>query len=81
MGQPTGVAHALRCSTCGIDWPNEVDYLDCPSCGEPTDRCSVDFPVDPAEARSLKLTYEFEKFYEQWDSEHPPERLQPDFET
>jgi hypothetical protein len=59
-------AGALRCSLCGINWPCDVDhYGRCPVCLRPTDAVAgtgVE-PLDPREARSIRLHHEFDRFY------------------
>lgn len=75
-----GGGSARRCSICSIDWPDSKEYKICPSCldEDGTDRCKDVTPMDAAEAKSLRLHLEFERFYEKWDREHDPERLVPD---
>jgi hypothetical protein len=72
----TQVAHfmtsALRCSICGTDWPPHAhDYARCPACLEPTApiRGSGVQPLDPTEARSIRLHHEFDRFYAAWRRE------------
>lgn len=63
---------ALRCSTCAVDWPAHArEYGRCPACLEPTaPLCgSCVEPLDPAEARSIRLHHEFERFYAAWTRE------------
>lgn len=58
---------ALRCSVCGIDWPDDpAHYRTCPGCLGPTNTISGSGvqPLDPREARSIRLHHEFERFYE-----------------
>ncbi|HUA02617.1 MAG TPA: hypothetical protein VMB27_01865 [Solirubrobacteraceae bacterium] len=60
---------ALRCSTCGIDWPPDARHYDrCPACLQPTDRIGgrAVQPMDRTEARSIRLHHEFERFYAIW---------------
>jgi hypothetical protein len=57
---------ALRCSLRGIDWPYDPEhYAQCPSCLEPTSPVADDGaqPLEPLEARSIRLHHEFERFY------------------
>jgi len=57
-------AGALRCSLCGINWPYDVDhYGRCPVCLRPTDAGTGVEPLDPREARSIRLHHEFDRFY------------------
>jgi len=63
---------ALRCSTCGTDWPAHApDYGRCPACLEPTAPISGRGvqPLDPTEARSIRLHHEFDRFYAAWRRE------------
>jgi hypothetical protein len=63
---------ALRCSTCGTDWPAHAhDYERCPACLEPTAPiCGSGVqPLDPMEARSIRLHHEFDRFYAAWRRE------------
>lgn len=57
---------ALRCSICAVDWPLDIDqYGNCPMCLLPTDAIvgtGVE-PLDPREARSIRLHHDFERFY------------------
>ncbi|HUA47981.1 MAG TPA: hypothetical protein VMA77_22275 [Solirubrobacteraceae bacterium] len=65
-GPPSSASSALRCSLCGTDWPPHVhDYGRCPACLEPTApiRGSGVQPLDPGEARSIRLHLEFDRFY------------------
>lgn len=70
-----GEGPGRRCTICGIDWPMIDEYRQCPSCLEPTDKCSNITPISEAEAEMLKVQCEFERFYEEWDETHSPERL------
>lgn len=76
-GGATANDRSLRCSICALDWPPYEGFLECPSCGEPTTPFSHMIPMSVEEAQRLKLHYEFEAFYEKWDSSRPPERLNP----
>lgn len=68
----------LRCSICALNWPvDEDDYSECPQCGQPTSPISNVKSMPKAEAKSLKLHLDFERFYDEWDAEQPPERLDP----
>lgn len=73
---------ARRCSLCAIDWPDTKEYKVCPSCEDPdgTDRCRDVTPLDDDEARSLKLNYEFDRFYEDYDAKADPARLDPSYD-
>jgi hypothetical protein len=64
-----------RCSLGCETWPNTEEYALCPQCGSPTSKFRGVEPLDEEEARSLKLHFEFEKFYEKWcrDREQPLE--------
>lgn len=66
-----------RCSICALNWPDILDYKECPVCldSDGTDRCRDTTPMDDAEAISLKLHAEFDRFYEEWDASHSPARL------
>lgn len=69
-----------RCSLCAIDWPDTEDYATCPQClnDEGTDRCRGVRPLPDDEARSMKLRFQFEWFYEEWDAARDPARLAAD---
>ena len=63
---------ALRCSICGTDWPPHAhEYGRCPACLEPTAPiCGSGVqPLDPIEARSIRLHHEFDRFYAAWKRE------------
>ena len=69
---PTITTSALRCSTCGVDWPPHArDYARCPACLKPTDLVGGNGvrPLDLTEARSIRLHHEFERFYTAWNGE------------
>lgn len=70
---------ALRCSMCGIDWPNNDLYDICPVCQDEdgTDPCNDGNPLSAKEALSMKRHAEFERFYDEWDATRPAERLSP----
>ena len=70
---PQITSSALRCSMCGTDWPPQVhDYARCPACLEPTAPiCGSGVePLDSAEARSIRLHHEFDRFYAAWRREN-----------
>jgi hypothetical protein len=67
----------LRCTMCALNWPLDEDYELCPSCLEPTDRIGNVKAMPEDEALAMKIDYDFERFYEDWDEKHPPERLEP----
>lgn len=67
----------LRCTICGLDWPLMDDYKICPSCLEKTHKFSETHPMQERDAALLKLECEFERFYQEWDETHSPERLEP----
>lgn len=71
---------ARRCSMCAIDWPDTKEYKICPSCldEDGTDRCRDVTPLDDDDARSKRLHFEFERYYEEYDAEADPARLRPD---
>lgn len=66
-----------RCSICTLDWPAYENFSVCPSCGENCTPFSHMKSMPLHEALKLKRAYEFESFYESWDSAHDPERLRP----
>lgn len=69
---PPATGVALRCSMCDIDWPPSArDYGRCPACLGPTDAIggSGVRALDPAQARSIRLHHEFERFYADWKGE------------
>lgn len=66
---------AYRCSVCSVNWPATSDYLLCPECEAATTRFSNIRCIPIKKAKSLRLHAEFERFYEKWDAERPPERL------
>lgn len=70
---------ARRCSLCAIDWPDDKTYKICPSCEDEggTDRCRDVTPLSDDEALSMKLHFEFERFYEEYDADADPSRLDP----
>jgi hypothetical protein len=76
--RPGEVERARRCSICNLNWPVIDVYKKCPSCDEPTSLCKNVTPLDIAEARSEKLRFDFEKYYQKWDDEHSPDRLRAD---
>ncbi len=58
---------ALRCRTCGIDWPADpAHYGRCPACLTPTAAIAgaTAQPLEAGEARSIRLHHEFERFYD-----------------
>lgn len=69
---------ARRCSICAINWPLTGEYKKCPACLEETSRIGNIRAIDDDEAQSLKNHFEFDRFYEEWDENQPPERLLPD---
>jgi hypothetical protein len=69
---------ALRCSICALNWPIDKAYMTCPQCEEPTSRSGNVTAMDVEEAVSLKAHLDFERYYEKWDSTHPPDRLLPE---
>jgi hypothetical protein len=63
-----------RCSIGCESWPDEPDYHECPSCGEPTTRYRNLFPLSPHDARVKRLHILFEEFYEdEWPLLRPVE--------
>lgn len=70
---------ARRCSLCSVDWPDTKEYKKCPSCldQDGTDRCRDVTPLDADEARSMRLNFEFERYYEVHDNASDPARLEP----
>ena len=75
--EPRREGPGFRCSICSIDWPLIEFYRVCPSCLEPTDKCSNIEPLSQQEALSEKSKLDFERFYEEWDGSMPPDRLDP----
>lgn len=69
---------ARRCTICAQNWPDDVQYKTCPECEGDTFRARNVTPMSEEEAHSLKAHAEFERFYEEWDSEKPAERLLSD---
>lgn len=70
--RPKARHRALRCSRCGIDWPpTPIEYDRCPVCLEPTSLIAGTGlrPLEPSEARSIRLHHEFERFYVAWRGE------------
>lgn len=68
---------ALRCSMCGVSWPNDHRFTKCPECGDSTDLVGNIKPtLSLADALSQKAEAEFERFYTKWDSEQPAARLE-----
>lgn len=57
------MAWARRCDIGCETWPDDDDYDICPICGEETSRFSNGRPLDPDEARSIRLQVEFEGYY------------------
>lgn len=57
------MAQGRRCDTGCESWPDDDSYKRCPMCGDRTSRYSNLRPLDADEARSLKLTLEFESMY------------------
>lgn len=54
----------MRCTICGIGWPDGEDYKTCPGCGEETRRISAEHQFeDEAAARSEASRLRFEDFY------------------
>ena len=57
---------ALRCPVCNVDWPQDpAHYGVCPLCLTSTEAIAGEAadPIDPSEARSIRLHHEFERFY------------------
>lgn len=70
-----------RCSICSLNWPDkEADFKQCPICLEETSKVSNVDAMPDDEARSLKAQADFERFYDQWDEDHDPLRLEGDAE-
>lgn len=63
---------AYRCSTCSHYWPLEKEYKMCPECLEPCSTFRNATPMEDDEARSLKLHFDFDRYYEERE-----ERLGP----
>ncbi len=53
-----------RCDMGCESWPDSDEYEFCHRCDEPTRRLRNLRPLDDPEANSLKLSLEFETFYE-----------------
>jgi hypothetical protein len=68
---------ARRCDLACAPWPAKPPYKVCPECQEPTKVVSNDTPLSDDEAQSRARHAEFERFYEEWDASHDPERLVP----
>lgn len=57
------MAWGRRCEVGCESWPDDDIYDTCPVCGEPTERFSNLRPISEEEARSMRLTLEFEQYY------------------
>lgn len=57
------MAWGRRCDVGCESWPDDDAYETCPVCGEPTERFSNLRPISDEEARSMRLTLEFEQYY------------------
>jgi hypothetical protein len=68
------MALGRRCDSGCESWPDTEKYAKCPVCGEKTKRFSNLEPLTQKEANAR----EFELFYERWDAEHDPSRLEAD---
>lgn len=60
------MAEGRRCAIGCETWPDEPLYSKCCVCGEDTRKVRGNSvtPLDPDEAESKKLHYEFERYYE-----------------
>lgn len=72
-----GNGRSLRCSLCSLNWPFTEAYAECPQCGDETSTMYRAEPMDADEARSLAAHATFERYYEEYDAQQPPERLVP----
>lgn len=63
---------ARSCETCEIDWPLAEVYRECPSCVTPTTMRFDVMCMNAVEAKSLRLWFEFERFYATYDITSPP---------
>lgn len=55
-----------RCALgCG-SWPDKAIYATCPECGGKTQRFTNLEPMDDADAESILLHQQFERYYERW---------------
>lgn len=65
---------ALRCSDCGIDWPNDLrHYAACPSCEGRTSYMGLAQPIDAVDAMSMKSHYDFDRFLQRREAERQAE--------
>ncbi len=73
---PAGYFQSSRhCPLCHIRWPNEGEWFDhCPKCEAPTESKSTKAPtVRWPDAVNSLLKANFDKFYEEWDSQEEEE--------
>ena len=63
-----------RCDLGCASWPDDERYEKCPICGEEAERFSNLEPLTESEAAHAV----FEHFYEKWDADHDPARLDAD---
>lgn len=68
------MALGRRCDAGCESWPDTEKYKTCPVCGEQTTRFRNLEPLTQKEANAR----EFELFYERWDADHDPGRLDSD---
>jgi hypothetical protein len=52
-----------RCSPCGLSWPDDPRYADCPQCEQETQRMSGGKPMSPEEAEHLRKYAAFDRHY------------------
>lgn len=74
------MAWGRRCTMGCATWPDEALYSKCPECGETTDRFrnAGDDLLDNDEAKSRLLRAQFLVYYERWDAQRDPERVDAD---
>lgn len=69
----------LRCSTCGIHWPDSREYDPCPECHGRTDRFQNQMPgMSKEEAKSRWNHARFRDYVEERGEKPLPPKLQQD---
>ena len=66
---------SLRCSPCGVSWPEGGDYQPCPQCLGPTSHIT-DAPIDAADAWSKMTHARFDRWLDEHGRRDPVEKLE-----
>ena len=58
---------SYRCSSCGENWPHQMDFRLCLECGNPCWVSTDQAPMDDDEAQSRLRQHKFERYYQDRD--------------